>query len=94
MLAILKPDFSGVEKSEFPRLRSPSGEEYLRINFNLVMTFDTMIAFKLEYKGRLAPGIPQWYLPTRLTHPVATGRIRGDVTADYIEAGALQPDNI
>jgi len=71
MLAILRLDFSAINKSEFPKLRSPAGEKYFRINFNLVMTFGTMIAFKLEYKGQ----------------------VRGDVTAEYIEAMPMQADS-
>jgi hypothetical protein len=51
-MAILRPDFSKVDRNEFPRFRSPGGEQYLRIIFNLVMTFDSMIEFKLEYKGQ------------------------------------------
>jgi len=51
MLAILRPDFSSINRTEFPLLKSPGGQDYFRINFNLVMTFDTIIEFKLEYKG-------------------------------------------
>lgn len=51
VIAYLRPDLSKIDRSEFPRLTSPSGEEYLRISYDLAMTFDNMIEFKLEYKG-------------------------------------------
>lgn len=57
MIAYLHPDLSKIDRNEFPRFKSPDGkEEYIKISFELAMTFDNMIEFKLIYKGEFMPG--------------------------------------
>lgn len=46
----MKPDLSWVPRRTLQRKSSPRGEFY-KVQYELVMSFDTMISFQLKYNG-------------------------------------------
>jgi hypothetical protein len=60
-IAIMRPDLSSIPRKSLPRGDSPRGK-FLTVQYELVMSFDTIIEFKLKYKGKftnhLGTGVP------------------------------------
>ena len=46
----MRPDLSSIPRQALPRGTSPRGD-FLKVEYELVMSFDTVIEFKLRYKG-------------------------------------------
>lgn len=51
-LVKLNSNLSFIDRATLPKYDSPRGK-YYRLSFNLVMRFDTLIKFSLEYEGML-----------------------------------------
>jgi hypothetical protein len=54
-VAVLKADFSQVPSSEFEIVATSHGEHY-KVEYDIEMTFEAMISFKLKYKGMCTSG--------------------------------------
>jgi len=52
VVAVLKADFTKVPKNEFQVITTSQGEHY-RISYDIQMTLEAMISFKLVYKGKI-----------------------------------------
>ncbi|KAI9865467.1 MAG: hypothetical protein M1813_002357 [Trichoglossum hirsutum] len=50
VVATLKPDLSLIDRSGLQKFSSPAGE-YYKVSYQLEMSFETTISFKLKYKG-------------------------------------------
>ncbi|KAH0543127.1 hypothetical protein FGG08_002553 [Glutinoglossum americanum] len=66
VVATLKPDLSVINKSELQTFRSKAGE-YYKVSYELEMSFEAAIAFKLKYQGVVqAPAQPALTLDGQL----------------------------
>ena len=50
-IEVLKPNLSGIPKTEFARRTAPDGQQYYKVEYKLEMRFDEMISFKFKFQG-------------------------------------------
>lgn len=82
-IAILKPDLSVIPRQEFQEKRSfHSREKYYKVQYDLEMSFDTTISFKLRFNGKRSDFPNFWCHVSYFAFP---GKLYGDVEAEYMD---------
>ena len=93
LVAVVYPDLSKIKRSELPKIRNSAGEYYYKVSYSLEMSFDTMIHFRLKYKGLNSnPDYQLHLILTDFSLQIRSMKSKRDTLSMIFEAGTSRCD--